>query len=96
MTVDGSASPGRIEIRSSVGRRRRWNAEEKGGIVAASFAPGAVVSEVACRHELADRQESDMASLDASNKSARKNIDVGLDAHKLAREQRDTYDNPFG
>jgi transposase len=49
-TVDSSAPPGRIEIRGGVGRRRRWSAEEKGGIVAASFAPGAVVSEVARRH----------------------------------------------
>jgi transposase len=32
--------------------RRRWSEEEKGRIVAASYAPGAVVSEVARRHEI--------------------------------------------
>jgi transposase len=35
-----------------VGRRRRWSAEEKGRIVAESYAPGAVASEVARRHEI--------------------------------------------
>ena len=41
-----------MEIRSGVGRRRRWSDEDKGRIVAESFAPGAVVSEVARRHEI--------------------------------------------
>jgi transposase len=31
---------------------RRWSAEEKGRIVAESYAPGAVASEVARRHEI--------------------------------------------
>lgn len=43
---------GRIDIRTGVGRRRRWSDEEKGRIVAESFAAGAVVSEVARRHEI--------------------------------------------
>jgi len=34
------------------GQRRRWSEEVKGRIVAESFAPGAVVSEVARRHEM--------------------------------------------
>jgi transposase len=50
--VDSSAPRGRVEIRSGVGRRRRWSEEEKGRIVAESYAPGAVVSEVARRHEI--------------------------------------------
>ena len=50
--VDASAPRGRIDIRSGVGRRRRWSDEDKGRIVAESFAPGAVVSEVAHRHEI--------------------------------------------
>jgi transposase len=50
--VDASAPRGRIEIRSGVGRRRRWSEAEKGRDVAESFAPGAVVSEVARRHEI--------------------------------------------
>jgi transposase len=50
--VDASRLPGRVEIRSGVGRRRRWSDERKGRIVAESYAPGAVVSEVARRHEI--------------------------------------------
>jgi transposase len=50
--VDASGPPGRVEIRSGVGRRRRWSDAEKGRIVAESFAAGAVVSEVARRHEI--------------------------------------------
>jgi transposase len=50
--VDASGPRGRVEIRNGVGRRRRWSDEEKGRIVAESFAPGAVVSEVARRHEM--------------------------------------------
>ena len=50
--VDASAPRGRVAIRSGVGRRRRWSDAEKGRIVAESFAAGAVVSEVARRHEI--------------------------------------------
>jgi transposase len=50
--VDASAPRGRVEIRSGVGRRRRWSNADKGRIVTESFAPGAVVSEVARRHEI--------------------------------------------
>jgi transposase len=50
--VDVSAPRGRVEIRNGVGRRRRWSEADKGRIVAESFAPGAVVSEVARRHEI--------------------------------------------
>ena len=50
--VDASAPRGRVEIRSGVGRRRRWSNADKGRIVAESFAAGAVVSEVARRHEI--------------------------------------------
>jgi hypothetical protein len=50
--VDASAPRGHVEIRSGVGRRRRWSNADKGRIVAESFAPGAVVSEMARRHEI--------------------------------------------
>jgi transposase-like protein len=50
--VDTSAPRSLVEIRSGVGRRRRWSEEEKGRIVAESYAPDAVVSEVARRHEI--------------------------------------------
>ena len=42
--VEASGPRGRVEIRSGVGRRRRWSDAEKGRIVAESFAAGAVVS----------------------------------------------------
>src|SRR5262249_46118517 len=50
--VDASAPRGRVEIRSGIGRRRRWSNADKERIVAESFVPGAVVSEVARRHEI--------------------------------------------
>jgi len=50
--VDASQRRGRVDIRTSVGRRRHWSAQEKGRIVAESYAPGAVASEVARRHEI--------------------------------------------
>lgn len=49
---DSSRPRGRVEIRTGVGRRRRWTEEEKGRIVAESYLAGAVVSEVARRYEI--------------------------------------------
>jgi transposase len=46
----------RIEVISGVGRRRRWSEERKAAIVAESFEEGAVVSEVARRHNVATSQ----------------------------------------
>jgi transposase len=40
----------RIELITGGARRRRWTAEEKAGILAESFQPGAKVSDVARRH----------------------------------------------
>ena len=51
--VDASERHGRMDIRIGVGRRRRWSVEAKGRVVAESYAPGAVASEVARRHEIA-------------------------------------------
>lgn len=50
--VGVSAGSGRIEIRTGIGRRRSWSEEEKLQIVAESYEPGAIISEVARRHEL--------------------------------------------
>jgi transposase len=50
--VDASERHGRIDIRTGIGRRRRWSDEAKGGVVAESYEPGAVVSEVARRHDI--------------------------------------------
>src|SRR5215218_4058289 len=50
--VDALEPRGRVDIRVGVGRQRRWSVEAKGRIVAESFTPGAVVSEVARRHDM--------------------------------------------
>src|SRR6476620_9817422 len=50
--VDASERRGGVDIHVGVGRRRRWRSEDKGRIVAESYAPGAVVSEVARRHDI--------------------------------------------
>lgn len=49
---DTSRPRGRVEIRTGVGRRRRWTEEQKGRIVAESYLAGAVVSEVARQYEI--------------------------------------------
>src|SRR6202048_4067664 len=54
--VDASEPRGRVDIRFGVGRRRRWSDEAKGRAVAESYAPGAVVSEVARRHDITPQQ----------------------------------------
>jgi transposase len=48
--VDTSKPRGRVEIQVGAERRRRWSDEVKGRIVAESYGPDAVVSEVARRH----------------------------------------------
>ena len=46
----------RIEVITSVQRRRRWTAEEKMAIVQETYAPGMSVSMVARRHGVAPNQ----------------------------------------
>jgi transposase len=48
--VDVSERRSRVDIRTGIGRRRRWSDEAKGQAVAESYERGAVVSEVARRH----------------------------------------------
>ena len=50
--VDSFEPRGRVDIQIGPGRRRRWSDEVKGRIVAETFAPGAVVSEVARQHDI--------------------------------------------
>jgi transposase len=54
--VDNSRPRGRVEIRTGVGRRRRWTEEQKGRIVAESYRAGAIVSEVARRYEISPQE----------------------------------------
>ena len=49
----------RYEVIDGVGRRRRWPAEMKAAIVAESLAPGAVVAQVARRHDVRAQQIHD-------------------------------------
>jgi transposase len=44
----------RVEIISAKAPRRRWSEDEKRRLVSEAFAPGAVVSHVARRHEVAE------------------------------------------
>ncbi len=46
----------RVEVFTGAGRRRRWSAEQKAGIVAESYAGGETVSGVARRHGLTPQQ----------------------------------------
>jgi transposase len=41
-----------VQVITGVERRRRWSGEQKRAIVAAAFAPGAVVSEIARRADI--------------------------------------------
>jgi len=42
----------RLEVITGAGGRRRWSADEKAQILEEALAPGAVVSEVARRHDM--------------------------------------------
>ena len=46
----------RVEVITGVGGRRRWSPDAKAEIVMEAIAPGAVVSEVARRHDLRPQQ----------------------------------------
>jgi transposase len=50
--VETSEARGRVDIQVGAGRRRRWSDEAKGRMVAESYAPGAVVSEVARQNDI--------------------------------------------
>ena len=54
---DTKAARRHVEITSMV-RRRRWSDEEKGRIVAEAIVAGAVIADVARRHDLAPQQLS--------------------------------------
>jgi transposase len=51
-TISKSFGPDRVEIRTGVGQRRRWSDAEKERIIVEALSPGAVVSEVARRHDM--------------------------------------------
>jgi transposase len=54
--VDTSDRHSRVDIRVGAGRRCRWRDEEKSRIVSESYAPGAIVSEVARPHEISPQR----------------------------------------
>jgi transposase len=52
---DTKLACGRMEIRTGVGRRRRWTAQEKGRIVAETLNAGVAVAEIARRHDMSSQ-----------------------------------------
>jgi transposase len=52
---DTKLTRGRVEIRTGVGRRRRWTAQEKGRIVAEALHAGVAVAEIARRHDMSSQ-----------------------------------------
>jgi transposase len=52
---DAKVAFGRVEIRTGVGRRRRWTAQEKGRIVAEALNSGVPVAEIARRHDMSSQ-----------------------------------------
>jgi transposase len=52
---DTKLACGRIEIRTGVGRRRRWTAQEKGRLVAETLNAGVPVAEMARRHDMSSQ-----------------------------------------
>ena len=63
MTDPMTGPYGRVEVITSVQRRRRWSPEEKIRIVEETYLPGASVSEVARRHGVASNQVFDWRRL---------------------------------
>ena len=70
----------RIEVITGTGRRRRWDAETKGRLVAESFEPGCSVSEVARRHDISPgllflwRRQAAEATKDAGSNPLRRGL----------------------
>jgi transposase len=52
---DTKLACGRVEIRTGVGRRRRWTAQEKGRIVGETLHAGVAVAEIARRHDMSSQ-----------------------------------------
>ena len=55
-TLDPKPLVRRAEVITELGRRRRWSADAKAEIMLEALAPGAVVSEVARRHDVRPQQ----------------------------------------
>src|ERR1700681_1202958 len=75
--VETSRPRGRVDVQVGAARRRRWSDEAKGRIVAESYAPGAVVSEVARRHDISAQH------LFAWRKAARRLTPTGRAAKRM-------------
>jgi transposase len=54
--VDSSKPRGRVDIQVGDVRRRKWSDEVKGRIVAESYSPGVVASDVARRHGISPQR----------------------------------------
>jgi transposase len=54
--ITSAVRPRRIEVLSGSERRRKWSDETKIAMVAEALAPGAVVSEIAQRHDVVPSQ----------------------------------------
>ena len=52
---DTKLARGRMDIRTGVGRRRRWTVQEKGRIVAEALTARVPVAEIARRHDMSSQ-----------------------------------------